>query len=318
MNTQKAFVEGFVKRAAEHGFNEVEAHHILKLSTAADAPVAETSWLDKLQGMGNRASTALTGAGKGIEQVVGGVKSLNSGWNDLRNSFNTATGQGTAAPSSPVSAPPAAPSQAANPELAKLLNPSSSPAASSPAASSPAAGFRLGLGGDNKVSLNDPADAPQAGGFRLGLGGDNKVSLTEDSAPLARPTPIASPAAAMLNSTQTAPAAAPTTQADTGPSNAQLAKIMGSYDPRSRLDQAKAQKIRELYSQGVTSPNAIYADKGYSGITPQSLRGGGNSAPQRPQPPQQAPRPAGPAPLYGGPAGVDPRAFNNPQHLSYR
>ena len=57
-----------------------------------------------------------------------------------------------------------------------------------------------------------------------------------------------------------------------GPSDAQLAKIMGSYDPRSRLDQAKAQRIRELYSQGTTSPNAIYADRGYSSINPRSIR----------------------------------------------
>jgi hypothetical protein len=57
-----------------------------------------------------------------------------------------------------------------------------------------------------------------------------------------------------------------------GPSDAELAKIMGSYNPKSRLDQAKATRIRELYGQGTTSPNAIYADKGYSSINPRSIR----------------------------------------------
>jgi hypothetical protein len=304
MSTQQAFVEGFVKRAAEHGFNAAEAHYMLKV---AEDPAAEVNWMDRLQGMGNRVSSALTSAGKGMEQFTQGAKSLGGGWNDLKESFNVASGkQEPPTPKAPEGAK--MPSVSGNPELAKLLNPSSSPASNTPT------GFRLGLGGDGKVSLNDPEGASSAAGFRLGLGGDNKVSLTENSSPIARPTPI-TPSPAAISSLASSPAAIQTAD---GPSNAQLAKIMGSYDPRSRLDQAKAQKIRELYSQGVTSPNAIYADKGYSGITPQSLRSGGNGELQRPQPLQQAPRPAGPASLYGGPAGVDSRAFNNPQRLSYR
>ncbi len=78
-----------------------------------------------------------------------------------------------------------------------------------------------------------------------------------------------------------APAANPTpapAPVQAGPSDAQLAKIMGSYNPKSKLDQTKATRIRELYGQGTTSPSAIYADKAYSGITPKSIRAGG--APQ--------------------------------------
>lgn len=38
MGTEQAYIEGFVKRAAEYGFNEQEALNILKQATAADAP----------------------------------------------------------------------------------------------------------------------------------------------------------------------------------------------------------------------------------------------------------------------------------------
>jgi hypothetical protein len=86
------------------------------------------------------------------------------------------------------------------------------------------------------------------------------------------PTPAQARAAAP-SATAPAPASAPApAPAQAGPSNAQLAKIMGSYNPNSRLDQAKASRIRELYGQGTTSPNAIYADKGYSSINPRSIR----------------------------------------------
>lgn len=48
-----------------------------------------------------------------------------------------------------------------------------------------------------------------------------------------------------------------------GPSDAFLAKVMGSYNPKSKADQAQASRVRELYAQGKTTPNAIYADPRY-------------------------------------------------------
>jgi len=38
MNTQQAYINGFVKRAAEYGYNRQEALEIYKQATAADAP----------------------------------------------------------------------------------------------------------------------------------------------------------------------------------------------------------------------------------------------------------------------------------------
>ena len=44
MNTQKqAYIEGFVKRAAEYGFSENEAVKLLKQSGIADAPAYQTN-----------------------------------------------------------------------------------------------------------------------------------------------------------------------------------------------------------------------------------------------------------------------------------
>ena len=125
--------------------------------------------------------------------------------------------------------------------------------------------------------------------------------------------------------------AAPAAQPSAGPSDAYLAKVMGSYDPKSRLDQAKASRIREMYSAGTTSPKDIYADKAYSGINSQSVRANASGA-NRPQLPRPTPSsPAGaaptPAPSAGGassllnskgPAGVNPGAFSGGQKLNFR
>jgi hypothetical protein len=61
--------------------------------------------------------------------------------------------------------------------------------------------------------------------------------------------------------------AGPVAPPNAGPSDAYLTKVMGSYNPRSKLDQAKASRIREMYSAGNTSPENIYTDKTYSGIS---------------------------------------------------
>ena len=305
MNTQQAYINGFMKRASEYGYNENEAIYILKLSTAADAP--QPGFLDKLQGLGTRAAGALNSAGQGIQNIVGGVKAFGEGYDKLRSSWDTATGKTPAAPA------PAAPA----------------PAALAPAAQ-PAAKPSLSLGGSNNVSLT-PLPAPSTQALKpatLSLGGSNDVSLgtpqfqQPTSGPstglgVMQPSPTSSPT---LQSAAPAPAAVSAASSggnNAGPSDAQLAKIMGSYDPKSRLDQAKAQRIREMYSQGITSPKEIYADKGYSGITPQSIRRAPQQAANNPQMARPNPQMARPS-LQGGPAGVNPNAFSGTQRLNYR
>lgn len=50
-----------------------------------------------------------------------------------------------------------------------------------------------------------------------------------------------------------------------GPDNAFLTKTMGSYDPNSSRDRAKADQIRKIYQPGMTS-NQVYANEGYSSL----------------------------------------------------
>ena len=54
-----------------------------------------------------------------------------------------------------------------------------------------------------------------------------------------------------------------------GLSDAQLAHIMGSYSPTSRLDQAKASRIRQMYAEhgGSIHPRDVYRDSAYSSIS---------------------------------------------------
>jgi hypothetical protein len=312
MNTQKAYIEGFVKRAAEYGYEPDEAFYLLKLSTAADAPLPPPpGLLDRLQNFGSRAASALTSAGQGMQNLTGGVKAFGEGYDKLKDSFNTVTGR--------------APAQAAAP-APKPMSPSV------PAAQ-PASNPALSLGGGGNVSLT-PLPAPSAQSLKpatLSLGGDTKVSLNTpsfqqpmsapsagfsgSSAPAPAPAQLSTPRAPMSSNNAPMPVSpsSPTSaaRAATGPSDAQLAKIMGSYDPRSRLDQAKAQRIREMYSQGITSPREIYADKAYSGITPQSIR---RAPQQQAGPSPQMPRPT----MQNIPTGVNPNAFSGTQRLSYR
>jgi hypothetical protein len=50
-----------------------------------------------------------------------------------------------------------------------------------------------------------------------------------------------------------------------GPDDAYLAKVMGSYDPNSKLDRSKADAIRQQWiaSGGKLSPNDVYSNKNY-------------------------------------------------------
>ena len=50
-----------------------------------------------------------------------------------------------------------------------------------------------------------------------------------------------------------------------GPNNDFLTKVMGSYNPKSRLDQQKANRIRQIYRPNM-KPNEVYRDAQYSAI----------------------------------------------------
>jgi hypothetical protein len=90
-------------------------------------------------------------------------------------------------------------------------------------------------------------------------------------------TPQAAPSPAVTPQAAPSPAAAPQQQ---GPSNAYLAKVMGSYNPNSRLDQQKAQAIRAAYKPGMTA-NQIYSNPAYIAASRGGAGGGGSMLAQR-------------------------------------
>jgi len=98
--------------------------------------------------------------------------------------------------------------------------------------------------------------------------------------------------------------AAPKPAAPQGPTDAQLAKIMGSYNPKSRVDQAQAARVRELWGQGKTTAKAIYADPRYQ-INREALgaKPGANASAYRGLPKAVAPAQT-PAPLSTGPGSL--------------
>jgi hypothetical protein len=155
---------------------------------------------------------------------------------------------GTAPTQSPA---PAAPN--AMPSRGAILS-AQSPAPAAPSSSlmpspRPSAGPGLSTGGNVSLGIGGVSAAPAAPNPALlnavapsnTFGGNTQLGLNGKSSP--------APAAA-----------APAAQA--GPSNAYLAKVMGSYNPNSALDQRKANAIRQAYQPGM-SANQIYANKGY-------------------------------------------------------
>ena len=252
MNTQQAYIEGFVKRAKIRGYSQEQAINLLKAAAFEGTGFHGSRLYNALYG--NKPNTPqptqqqYSGeASKPFGGMMGGMgggfgyagKDNHQAYDPNGESWKGTAFYGSRAHEGFYGKPPVPASRGYDQPIGPVQ----------PAASK---------GYDAPIGPVQPAALPAAGG--LSLGGENKVSLSSPELQGA------------LN--QQIPQARPMTSASTqaGPSNAQLAKIMGSYDPRSRLDQAKAQRIREMFAQGNTSPKAIYADKAYGAISPQSLR----------------------------------------------
>lgn len=75
------------------------------------------------------------------------------------------------------------------------------------------------------------------------------------------PQPTVSPDAELLNAPPSV-GGAPIYQQSTGPSSAELRRIMGSYNPNSRLDKAKADAIAQMYRPGMKAQE-IYNNPAY-------------------------------------------------------
>jgi len=282
MTTQQAYIKGFVKRAAEYGYSEDEAIELYKRAF---------SFSDLGQRLGGAADRGM--------QAVGDTfgKAYHSVADPIVNTASRAY-HGVADPlveagrriGSNVSK---AYHDVADP-IESWWNATKTPADLNLAVSRARMGDKL----DSLSGSNSPGISPMAGGLSLGggnaqqpnsggplslsLGGANKVSLNGPSALPGKPQQAQPQQAQPQQAASAAPqpamappqASQPANPQSLGvnPSNTQFNRIMGGYNPKSQLNQAKAQRIRELYSQGITSPKAIYADKGYGSITPQSIR----------------------------------------------
>jgi hypothetical protein len=109
--------------------------------------------------------------------------------------------------------------------------------------------------GDDSSSQSANANSPMGMGQYTGMG--IQIPKSEEAAvtPAATPKPAPAPAS---------PAAAPKFV----PDDKFLAKVMGSYDPRSSRDQSKAEVIKQMYQQsgGKLTPNQVYANQAYKNI----------------------------------------------------
>lgn len=274
MNTQQAYITGFVKRANEYGFNRNEAVELFEkvafgspsYQAAQQAYAAQPSPFQYSKPMGV-SGHALASATRGFSQTPAGqfpaaaapspyqgsfAQKLISG-----NPFERGGATPTATPA-PVAQSRAqnflnrnnySPSQSAAPTpapVAQAAPPTQPQAATSPAASSaimrmaaPASQPAQTPANPSLMTASAPAN-PFSGSTHLGIGGASPQ-------PASQPAPTPSPAAA------------PQQQ---GPSNAYLAKMMGSYDPNSRMDRQKADAIRAAYKPGMTA-NQIYSNPAY-------------------------------------------------------
>lgn len=242
ITTQKAYINGFVKRAKDYGYSSDDAVNILKQALdPQNTPNQAVDFASRLKDYGGRAANAMHSAGSGIEK-------LTSGWEDLQKTYDTLRGKPYA------SAPPTSGAP-----------PTSMPPASMPPTSAPSNMLPISTAEPNKFHLGDSVSLGASPFSESRLSSISPTNLETSKNSLLYGNPI---------SPNFSSVAAPAVKQENvrEPSTAQLAKIMGSYNPGSRLDQAKAQRIRELFAQGKTSPNAIYADGGYRAITPQSLR----------------------------------------------
>lgn len=103
------------------------------------------------------------------------------------------------------------------------------------------------------------------------LGTQIGQSLPQPQQPAAPPPPPAQPATPHPPPVPSTPAQPPATAPATAPappvSPPNYARIMGSYNPNSSLDQRKKRAIDSLYALGITSPNAIYSNSLYKNAT---------------------------------------------------
>ena len=211
MNTQQAYIEGFVKRAAQYGYKRGEAISLFKQAAMAKAPVPEVPQTQPANiSLGNINPQQPINTGSNI------VNPTNFGMDDLASHFQN-------------------------------------------------------QGRFNSMSKAVTGETPfptsqQAGNY---LGNTSKINQMEQGVKAITPPP-AVPASPSDRQMVTAPPSAGgqsvySNKASRGvytPSAADFKRIMGSYDPRSRMDREKADVIHQMYQPGMNLQD-IYKHPAY-------------------------------------------------------
>jgi hypothetical protein len=115
-----------------------------------------------------------------------------------------------------------------------------------------------------------PAPQPTAAGTASSLGLQNASLLSPQPSAIASPTALGGQTTPGINAPSMTLTGAPGPQPSVpaqpaGPDDSFLKSTMGSYNPNSRLDKAKADYIRSVYKPGMKSTD-LYRDKKYMAI----------------------------------------------------
>ena len=251
-NQEQAFVEGFVKRADEHGVSYSEAISLLKhaVMTKAPLPMAPQQQSAPNVGLGNMNQGNLVAP---------------------RADYTPETPETPLTPPTPQTPPtpptPATPQLEYQPQpLPSAMNPPGTqfqyetPNAESVAARQRSADLYPpvpGIEGSDTSFLNNPS---AAGNLQFEqVDRPPTRQMTRPAAARPRPIPAALPARA--------PSAAPAGGVDVNT----LKRLMGSYDPKSRLDRSKADAIRQIYSPGMRA-QSIYDHPAYQAASMRRFR----------------------------------------------
>jgi hypothetical protein len=257
MNTQEqAYLNGFIKKAASYGVDADTAFAILKMAndgpqlisgggslinSSTSKPTPEPTSLTGLKGSG----TGMMAPGNGFER---GFKNMMESFRPAPkpisggSSFASAPAQQSAAPAGPSSKPGTGGLIDTSGKL--TLTPNSPISTTTPLIQGGASTFASNQGTLPQASTPKPSQS--AAGMNEGLA--SHMHLNELPA---------QPAAPAQQPQQ------PAAQPSAGPSDAFLRKIMGSYDPNSKVDRAQADRVRQLYAQGKTTAKDIYGSPEY-------------------------------------------------------
>ena len=253
-NREQAFVEGFVKRADEHGVSYIEAISLLKEAVMTRAPFPNASQQQTAPNVG--------------------LGNTNQGNLVMPQADNTPpiVPQAPEAPQStyqhnPITQPaptaPAAPQPEYQPQpLPSAMNPPGTQFQyETPNAEAVAARQRSA---EQYPSIVEPEPSDSDASFLNNPAAAGNLQFEQVDRPPTRQ--MARPAAARTSPSLIAPAAMPARGSTSAPAGGvdvnTLRRLMGSYDPKSRLDRAKADAIRQVYTPGMRA-QTIYDHPAY-------------------------------------------------------